>query len=289
MGSPSISVVIPVRDAASTIASVIVVADRVLRAATDDYEILVVDAGSADHTAAVVADLVPRYPGLRWESPGEKAGYGAALGYGLAHATKELVIHTSGDACYDARDIVRLLEQVEPDVDAVIGWRAGQSPSLAERTRQRVVRRLFDLQTREVDCEFRLIRRRLVAVTRTDEDGELAGLELNTRLHQAGCRFAETPVGYRARRTADDGVRALPRLARRARGVARLWWRLQWRGDYRQALAAQTARSQASAETARILTPGRPGPVRGGAVGAAPGRGRGSGARAASVVAAPEQ
>ena len=61
----SISAFFPAYNDAGTIASMVVLADRTLRALTDDYEIIVVNDGSPDHTGDILADLQQRYPRLR--------------------------------------------------------------------------------------------------------------------------------------------------------------------------------------------------------------------------------
>jgi glycosyltransferase involved in cell wall biosynthesis len=95
---PSITAFFPAYNDAGTIASMVVVADRTLRALTDDYEIIVVNDGSPDHTGEILADLAARYPRLRIVTHPRNRGYGGALRSGFAHATKELVFYTDGDA-----------------------------------------------------------------------------------------------------------------------------------------------------------------------------------------------
>jgi len=241
LSPPSISAVFVVRDAASTIASMVVVADRVLRSLAADYELLVVDAGSRDHTAAILRELAPRYRGLRVvDCPGDR-GYGAALRRGLAAASKDLIVYAPGDARYDPRDFARLLEVLAPDVDVVAGFPAGRREGLAARTRRGLVRRMFRLPVRRIDGDCRLLRRRVLDRVRLEEDGELVSLELAAKVQQAGYRVAEAPVSYCER---VEPRSSLPWLVHTARGGARLWWRLQWRGEFRRALAEQDAVAQ---------------------------------------------
>ena len=70
-------------EAERTIASMVVTADRTLRALTDDYEVIVVNDGSPDHTAEVLADLQSRYPNLRVVTHAKNRGYGGALRSGF--------------------------------------------------------------------------------------------------------------------------------------------------------------------------------------------------------------
>src|ERR1044072_3817914 len=101
---PSISVFFPAYNDAGTIASLVVLADKTLRELTDDYEIIVVNDGSADHTGDVLAELAPKYTKLRIVTHEKNKGYGGALRSGFAQATKDLIFYTDGDAQYDVQE-----------------------------------------------------------------------------------------------------------------------------------------------------------------------------------------
>src|SRR5215207_4545890 len=90
----SISAFFPAYNDAGTIASMVVVADRTLRALTDDYEVIVVNDGSPDHTGEILADLEERYPHLRVVTHPKNRGYGGALRSGFSNAAKELICYT---------------------------------------------------------------------------------------------------------------------------------------------------------------------------------------------------
>src|SRR5919112_5502099 len=91
---PSISAFFPAYNDAGTIASMVVVTDRTLRGLTDDYEIIVVNDGSPDHTGEILEDLQSRYPCLRVVTHPRNRGYGGGLRGGFAPATKDLVFFT---------------------------------------------------------------------------------------------------------------------------------------------------------------------------------------------------
>src|ERR1044071_5556396 len=94
---PSISVFFPAYNDAGTIASLVVLADKTLRELTNDYEIIVVNDGSADHTGDVLAELAPKYTHLRIVTHEKNRGYGGALRSGFTNATKDLIFYTDGD------------------------------------------------------------------------------------------------------------------------------------------------------------------------------------------------
>jgi glycosyltransferase involved in cell wall biosynthesis len=77
--TPGISVFFPAYNDAGTIASLVVLADRTLKKLTDDYEVIVVNDGSVDHTAQVLSELESVYPKLRVVHHPTNRGYGSAL------------------------------------------------------------------------------------------------------------------------------------------------------------------------------------------------------------------
>ena len=98
--APSLSVFFPAYNDGGTIASMVVMANLTARALTTDYELVVVNDGSSDATAEVLAELAAVYPRLRVVTHEKNGGYGAALRSGFQAATKPLVFYTDGDAQY---------------------------------------------------------------------------------------------------------------------------------------------------------------------------------------------
>src|SRR6185295_18818967 len=119
---PSISVFFPAYNDAGTIASLVVLADQTLRGLTDDYEVIVVNDGSADHTGQVLSELESVYPKLRVVEHQKNRGYGSALRTGFESASKELIFYTDGDAQYDVRELALLLPLMTDNVDIVNGF-----------------------------------------------------------------------------------------------------------------------------------------------------------------------
>ncbi len=238
--SPSISAFFPAYNDAGTIASMVVVTDRTLRALTDDYEIIVVNDGSPDHTGEILEDLAARYPRLRIVTHPRNRGYGGALRSGFAHATKELIFYTDGDAQYDPRELTVLLEALTPDIDLVNGYKIERHDPLHRiiigRIYHHVVRTAFRLRMRDVDCDFRLLRRHIFERVDLREDSGVICVELMTKVHQAGFRIAEVPVHHYHRAYGKSQFFNFPRIARVARDLIRLWYQLIWRDEFRRSL-----------------------------------------------------
>lgn len=89
-------------------------------------EVLVVEDGSTDGTAAQLAELVARYDRLRAIHHGHNQGYGAALKTGFANAAHDVVIITDADGTYPEERIVDLLALIDQGAEMVVGARRGE-------------------------------------------------------------------------------------------------------------------------------------------------------------------
>jgi len=89
-------------------------------------EVLVVEDGSTDGTAAQLDELEQRYEQLRAIRHGQNQGYGAALKTGFANAAHDVVIITDADGTYPEERIVDLLEHIDAGAEMVVGARRGQ-------------------------------------------------------------------------------------------------------------------------------------------------------------------
>src|SRR5262249_8678183 len=109
----SLSVMFPAYNDAATIGKLVDYSAQLLPLIAEDYEIVVVNDGSPDHTAEVLAERAGRYPFLKVVSHPVNRGYGAALRSGFEAATKELLFYTDGDGQYDPTELVVLLPHIE--------------------------------------------------------------------------------------------------------------------------------------------------------------------------------
>src|SRR5262245_45351561 len=123
MKRSSISVFFPAYNDAGTIPSMVIATILTLRELTDDYEIIVVNDASQDYTGQMLGELAHLYNCVRIVTHPKNRGYGGALRSGFAHATKDLVFYTDGDAQYDPHELKLLLSALTKDVDMVNGYK----------------------------------------------------------------------------------------------------------------------------------------------------------------------
>src|ERR1700686_1313226 len=123
--SSSISVVLPAYNEEAIIERTVHPVAEVLRGLAGDFEIIVTNDGSRDHTGAVLDDLQAREPDLhlRVVTHERNRGYGAALASGFDAARKDLVFLTDGDKQFDVTELDDFLPAMDAQTDLVIGWR----------------------------------------------------------------------------------------------------------------------------------------------------------------------
>jgi glycosyltransferase involved in cell wall biosynthesis len=235
--TPSISVFFPAYNDAGTIASMVVLADRSLRRLTGDYEIIVVNDGSTDHTAQVLSELEGHYSRLRVVNHPANLGYGSALRTGFASAAKDLIFYTDGDAQYDVRELEKLVPLMTDDVDIVNGYKISRSDPrhriIIGQIYCWIVKLAFGIRIKDVDCDFRLVRRSCYNRVRLSSTSGTICVEMIKSFQDAGLRFAQCPVHHYHRAYGKSQFFNFRRLFKTFRDLSRMWWRLVFRRDVR--------------------------------------------------------
>jgi glycosyltransferase involved in cell wall biosynthesis len=236
---PGLSVFFPAYNDAGTIASLVISAVKVAATLTDDYEVLVINDGSTDDTARILDELARLYPErVRIIHHQTNRGYGGALRSGFANARKDLVFYTDGDGQYDPSEMAVLWARMTDDVDWVNGWKISRSDPLHRivigRLYHHYVKTLFGLTVRDVDCDFRLMRRRIFEVVTLEKNSGVICLEMMKKFQDAGFRVAEQPVHHYHRAHGQSQFFNFRRVLRTLIDVHKLWWALVVRQAHRR-------------------------------------------------------
>ena len=234
---PGLSVFFPAYNDGGTIASLVITAVKVASSITPDYEIIVVNDGSTDDSARILDELLHIYPDhLRVVHHEKNRGYGGVLRSGFGAATKDFIFYTDGDAQYDPTEMTLLWDKMTDDVDWVNGWKISRADPLHRiiigRVYHHMVKVLFGLKVRDVDCDFRLMRRRIFDVVRLEKDSGVICLEMMKKFQDAGFRVAETPVHHYHRAHGHSQFFNFRRVFQTAIDVLKLWWVLVIRREH---------------------------------------------------------
>jgi glycosyltransferase involved in cell wall biosynthesis len=228
---PSLSVFFPAYNDAPSLPGLVRKTFDALREHVADYEVIVVNDGSRDRTAEVLEELCREFsPHLRVVTHVENRGYGGALRSGFASATKDCVFYTDGDGQYDVAELPRLLERMLPTTGLVNGYKLERHDP-AHRVWIGSVynfcaRLLFRIRIRDIDCDYRLIRRSLLdCIHLTSTSGTIC-VELVRKLELSGCEVAEVGVHHYPRLHGKSEFFRLRSLATTFYQLLDLWLRL---------------------------------------------------------------
>jgi glycosyltransferase involved in cell wall biosynthesis len=245
---PGLSVFFPAYNDSGTIASLVISALQTARSLTPDFEVIIVNDGSADATAQIADELARTYPEVKVVHHERNRGYGGALRSGFATATRDLVFYTDGDAQYDPVEMTILWHALTDDVDLVNGYKISRSDPLLRiiigRIYHHSVKFLFGLRVRDVDCDFRLMRRAIFERVMLQKDSGVICLEMMKKIQDAGFRIAEVPVHHYHRVHGRSQFFNFRRLFRTGLDVMKLWVVLVLRREHmRHAVAAPATAS----------------------------------------------
>ena len=254
--APSISVVLPAYNEAEIIEQTVTDVSVVLRTLTNDYEIVVVDDGSRDDTSVVLMELAEAQPELplRAVLHEKNQGYGAALASGFNAASKELIFMSDSDGQFDVAELARFLPALDPAADLVIGWREHRADPplrlLNAAGWKLLVNGLFGYTARDVDCAFKLFRRRVWQQVAVHARGATFSAELLIKARRLGFQVKELPVRHLPRTAGQATGARLDVIVRAFRELFQLWRHLDDElADDRTALAgrAPAARQRSAA------------------------------------------
>ena len=224
-----VSIVLPAYNEEENIEQAVAEATATSERLFADHEILVVDDGSADRTAALVGDLNQSDDRVRVISHGRNRGYGEALRTGFLASRLDYVFFTDADLQFDMDELERFVPYAGT-VDVIAGYRVNRQDPLVRRLNaygwNLLVRILFYVPVRDIDCAFKLFNRRVLDEIDIESVGAMVNTELMVKLGRKGASVVEIGVTHRPR-NAGQARGANPRVIAMAfREVVRMRRRL---------------------------------------------------------------
>jgi glycosyltransferase involved in cell wall biosynthesis len=249
-----VSAFFPCYNDEATIASMVQLAFATLDASVARAEVIVVNDGSSDASAQVLAALEASEPRLRVVTHEANRGYGGALLSGFAASTNQWVFYTDGDGQFDPGELALLLAAARDDVDVVQGYKLRRGDhwirKVVGRVYHRFVSTAFSLRIRDTDCDFRLIRKAALERIELVHTTGVICVELVRKLQDSGARFVEVGVHHYPRLHGQSQFFRVPNVLRTLRDLVRLWFTevVLARFGRRSSLVSAPARAPGDAE-----------------------------------------
>ena len=200
---PQVSVVIPVYNEEENLSDLVDRVGTALSSSGHSFELICVDDGSRDDSAAVLAQLADSRPWLKPLYLIRNYGQSAALQAGFDAARGEIIATLDGDLQNDPDDIPGLLRLLDerPDVDVISGWRKDRQDKTVSRKvpsmiANGIISRVTGVQLHDYGCALKLYRAQVIR-----------DLKLYGELHrfipalaaEVGANIIEVPVRHHAR------------------------------------------------------------------------------------------
>ncbi|HTP01963.1 MAG TPA: glycosyltransferase family 2 protein [Anaerolineales bacterium] len=241
----SLTIFFPCYNDGGTIATMIIRAMQAAPTVTDDFEIIVINDGSQDDSALVLEEMKRLYPGsVRVIHEPRPSGYGGVLRKGFACAEKDWIFYTDGDAQYDPREMSVLADGLDGTIGMVNGYKIKRHDPLIRiwigLAYQYFVKFLFGLTIRDVDCDFRLIRRSIFDAVQLESRSGTITFEMVKKIQDAGICIGEAPVHHYYRQYGISQFFNIPRVVRTLFDLIHWWWRLVVRKEHLKTAARVT-------------------------------------------------
>jgi glycosyltransferase involved in cell wall biosynthesis len=226
---PDLSIVVPAFDEAERLPETISTLLGLLGERAGRSELVVVDDGSSDETAALAADLLGGRADCSLVELGRHRGKGAAVRAGILASSGARIVFMDADLATDLEDLDRVLASLD-DADVVLGSRRvpgsqveglTTAAALAHRGFAGLARVVTGVPVADFQCGFKAFRAPVAKVLfeQIREPGFAFDVEVLMVAHGMGLRIAEVPVRWRAMggshiRLVTDSVTMLASLVR---------------------------------------------------------------------------
>src|SRR3989344_1371819 len=198
-----ISVFFPAYNEERKIKHTVLSADRNLKKIANKYEIIVIDDGSKDKTSEISKELSSKNKNIKLIQHEKNKGYGAALISGFYNSKYEWILFTDSDGQFDFSEITKFIStQKKTNADLVIGYYIKRKVNFARKLNtfmwQLFVRIMFGLKVKDIDCGFKLVRKKVIeSIPRLESQrGAFITTEFLLKANSKKFKIVEIPVHH---------------------------------------------------------------------------------------------
>lgn len=200
----NISAILPAYNEENNIEEAVRILHGALMSAASHFEIIVVDDGSMDATSDVVRNLLPLYDSLKIIRHSHNQGYGCALRSGIAAAANDWLFIIDADNQFNPEELRNMTKTDKGMNDALIGYRVKRQDPLiriiSSRAYNVLVRFLFGLNIKDVNCAFKLLKRSAVSRLDIKTNHYVINTEILLKLSRSNGMIKEFPVTHYPRK-----------------------------------------------------------------------------------------
>lgn len=226
----ALSVVYPAFNEEENVEGTVQKALEALPSLVREFEIIVVDDGSADKTGEIIDRLAAEKENVRAVHHEKNRGYGAALQSGFASAANDLVFFSDSDGQFDIREITRLLEHIER-YDMVLGYRKNRRDPFHRKLNawawNVLVRLLLGVKVKDIDCAFKVYKKKVLDSIEITSNGAMVNTEILGRARQKNFTLKELPVTHYPRLKGEQTGANLKVILKAFRELFRLYGELR--------------------------------------------------------------
>jgi hypothetical protein len=217
----SLSVVMPAHNEAENIEAAVLEGLEAASMVADRYEVVVIDDGSTDATAAIVTAMAKVYgDSVRLIRNEHNMGYGPTARRAWTAARMEWLLFTDSDCQFDLREVVDLVPLTDR-ADIVSGWRKDRQDPWPRKLNAHIFnlagRLAFGTGVKDIDCAFKLMRTAALRELDLTANSAMVNTELLYQVRQHGMTVAELPVTHRERQFGEASGGDLKVIARAMR------------------------------------------------------------------------
>lgn len=198
----SLSVVIPAYNEAGNLPCLVREIVSFLRHHMGSFEIILVDDGSQDDTPKILENLKNRFPEIKLIRHPVNYGYGASLKAGFSACRFDWIFFTDADRQFQIEDLLELFPHYQ-EASALVGYRKKRRDSFTRRFfsrgYNRIMRLLFGIRIRDINCAFKLIDSKMLKTMPIESRRFFVNTELLVKIQKRGGRILEIGVNHRPR------------------------------------------------------------------------------------------